>query len=336
MVMNFRRIPRVLSSQELIDLAFRRSTREARKLSSSMKAKKFKKIKKLEEKKVELASREARGYLDRIVDTTPSFDHMPEFYYSLVSLIVDVDRAKKSLGALKWASGKLYDLERKYRPKIRRAGEAKEAQGYRKEFFGRLASVLKQVGGELEYIKYMQKELKDIPVVKDEFTVVLAGAPNVGKSSLLKAITGAEPRIESYPFTTKQILLGYFKHGVQEFQLVDTPGILDRGLKDMNPLERQSVVALDSLADFVIFVFDPSGSCGYSLKEQGAIFRNIQKNFNWEISIALNKADIAAEEEMERAQAMFSGYRTFICSATQGEGIEELRKQIVQKSRGII
>ncbi len=40
-------------------------------------------------------------------------------------------------------------------------------------------------------------------------TIVIAGFPNVGKSTLLNQISGADPQIANYPFTTKGIQIGH-------------------------------------------------------------------------------------------------------------------------------
>lgn len=322
-----------MSSQELIDFAFGRSAKETRKLASQIKGNGVKRRRKLELKRVETASRESRSYIDKILKRTPSLDSLPPFYQQLVSLIIDVDKAKKSLGALKWASGKIHSLEKRYKAKIKFSSSLEETRKYRKEFFGRTASILKRIEGELEYIRLMKRKLKDIPVIKDEFTVVLAGAPNVGKSSLLRAITAASPKVESYPFTTTQILLGYFSSRFREFQLVDTPGMLDRPVDEMNPLEKQAVLALDYLADLILFVVDPSESCGFSISFQLEIFKNIEGNFSREICILFNKADISDDKRMSEIAGLFPGKKIFICSATEGTGIEEIKEEILQKTK---
>lgn len=69
--------------------------------------------------------------------------------------------------------------------------------------------------------KWLLLELK---VIAD---VGIIGLPNVGKSSLLKALTRANPKIANYPFTTLEPNLGVAKVGDKRIVLVDVPGVVE-------------------------------------------------------------------------------------------------------------
>ena len=57
--------------------------------------------------------------------------------------------------------------------------------------------------------------------------VGIIGYPNVGKSTLLAAASGAKPKIASYPFTTLEPSLGVIEVGLKSFTLAEIPGLVD-------------------------------------------------------------------------------------------------------------
>lgn len=69
--------------------------------------------------------------------------------------------------------------------------------------------------------KYLLLELK---VVAD---IGIVGLPNVGKSSILKALTNANPKIAGYPFTTLEPNLGVVTVHDKKLILVDVPGVIE-------------------------------------------------------------------------------------------------------------
>ncbi|MBI4450973.1 50S ribosome-binding GTPase, partial [Candidatus Woesearchaeota archaeon] len=75
-------------------------------------------------------------------------------------------------------------------------------------------------------------------------------------------------------------------------QFIDTPGLLDRPLEKRNAIERQAILALRHLAGLIIFVFDPTEACGYTLDEQHHLLRDIKQRFEKPIIAIANKADL--------------------------------------------
>ena len=114
----------------------------------------------------------------------------------------------------------------------------------------------------------IQKELRRIPVIELATpTVVLVGAPNVGKSSIVRAVSSGTPEVNNYPFTTRGVTIGHISdenRGLR-FQVMDTPGLLDRPEDERNEMERLTFASLAHLPTAVIFVIDASGLSGERL-----------------------------------------------------------------------
>ncbi|MEF8873459.1 MAG: GTPase, partial [Candidatus Thermoplasmatota archaeon] len=146
----------------------------------------------------------------------------------------------------------------------------------------------------------------------------VAGYPNVGKSELVSEISSGKPKIATYPFTTKEVGIGHFYLGYQKCQLLDTPGMLDRPREERNEIEMQAVKALESLADVIIFLYDPTETCGYPVKKQEKLCQEIKEDMS-EIDLieVENKMDIE-ESETERMKI----------SALKGHNLEGLKEKI--------
>ena len=164
--------------------------------------------------------------------------------------------------------------------------------------------------------------MKDFPNIEDIPTVVIAGYPNVGKSSLLRCISKAKPKIAQYPFTTKEIHVGHVerkdKHVLKRFQVIDTPGLLDRPLSKRNDIEKQAIAALTHLADVIVFMFDSSETCGYSIEDQKHLLLQMKKMFkDSHFIIVENKADFKKTSS-----------KNIKISCKNGEGIDLLLDQV--------
>ncbi len=198
-------------------------------------------------------------------------------------------------------------------------------------YFGRCASIVKSLKTNIQVLKEANQKLKEVPDVRVDIpTLVLAGFPNTGKTTLLKRLTGSKAQIASYPFTTKSLNLGYFKMKYREIQVMDTPGLLDRMDKEWNPIEKKARTALKYLATCVLFVVDPTPAAGYTLEQQHQLFENIKSQFPVRFLVVLNKTDLATPEMLEKANAVFG-----MDAVRDGEGVDSNMRDHVWRALGL-
>jgi len=101
-----------------------------------------------------------------------------------------------------------------------------------KEFTRRMAKLQEQQKLEIK----RRKGKKSIAVKKEGFQIVIIGFPNSGKSTLLKKLTNAEPKIAAYPFTTKKPEIGMLDFEGGKVQMVEVPALLENASEEQAEL----------------------------------------------------------------------------------------------------
>ncbi|MFB6133192.1 MAG: NOG1 family protein [Halanaeroarchaeum sp.] len=287
--MIFEGLPTTPTSSELTDQAFSRAARAGR-ARRGVEA---------QESMLQTASNVLSDNLENVVTAWPDFETVDPFYYELADALVDVDELRQHLSQVSWASRKTHDLGREYVGKLPH-DDVDLAIKIRKQGFARMGSVLDQIEEDLAAISEARDALKTLPDVRpDEPTVVVAGYPNVGKTAIVNALTNARNETAAYPFTTRGVAIGHFERDHVRYQLVDTPGLLDRPAEERNEIESQAVSALAHVADAVVYVYDASERCGYELTDQHALHREIAADFDVPVLTVCNKADRSTDVDAE-------------------------------------
>ena len=320
-------IPTIPTPDEILDKGFSRG-KKAADLLRTQKIPKHLKGKKIEERRVVTACQVIKDKLKSILDAVPEIEELHPFYQDYIDITVGVDSMKQSLGALNWAYGILAQLEREYSNKFKR-NPSERASSLQKEAYGRIASVVNKIEKDLDFLDFAKASLRNMPTIDfDATTIVIAGFPNVGKSTLLRQLSGADPQVANYPFTTKGIQIGHTERHWKSIQFIDTPGLLDRPVLDMNDIEMNAIVALEHLADAILFIFDGSETCGFHLENQYNLLKQIEKIFS-EIPIIylFNKMDIEQDEEYIN-QFIDNPENTLFISAMDGDGIDKINEKI--------
>ena len=280
--MIFEDLPTTPTAEELVDTAFSRAARAGGSKGGTA----------AQLSMLQTASNVLSDNLANVVTKWPDFDSIDPFYYELADAIVGaaeargtgdapsgVDELRKSLSEIQWASRKTKELGREYQRRASRT-DPDTARKLRKQAFARLADVVEEVGDDLVRVGAARNALRDLPDIRpDEPTIVVAGYPNVGKSTFVNAVTNARNEIAAYPFTTRGVYVGHLERDHIRYQIVDTPGLLDRPPAERNEIENQAASAITHLADCILFFVDPSGDCGYPRSSQLELRDSIRDEF---------------------------------------------------------
>jgi nucleolar GTP-binding protein len=256
----------------------------------------------------------------------PSLDKQSEFDRALIDAAVGCDDYRHHLSTIQWAADQSMNVARQNVRKLQRMVNIEMMHATRREAYGRISSIVDQVGRSLNWLNNARDVLRELPSIDpSEPCIVVAGAPNVGKSALIAALSSGEPEIASYPFTTKQLHVGHFTSRRRRYQMVDTPGLLDRPMEERNQIEMQAIVALEHIGSLVLYLMDPAEHGGTSMESQENLLREVASLLpQTPLLIVDGKADLL---KIDTGENPVSGH---ICvSATEGYGIEMLREEMV-------
>jgi GTP-binding protein len=171
----------------------------------------------------------------------------------------------------------------------------------------------------------------ELKVIAD---VGLLGLPNAGKSTLIRALSAARPKVADYPFTTLHPNLGVVYCGAERsFVMADIPGLIEGaaegaglGIQFLRHLQRTRLLL--HLVD--IHPIDPSAD---PVADARAIVAELRK-FNRRLAakprwLVLNKRDLLPDADAEQRAAEIVRrlrYRgpSFLISAATGKGTREL------------
>ncbi len=304
----------VRKPDEILDSAFRRANKV-----KAQKGERLPSAKQLSIGKIKTAAQYVAKELNSYIASFPSLDALPDFYRELIDVTIGLDELKHNLGGIDRCRKVTTSISSESVRKIKGMSEAGKVNSERAAAYGKISSALKKAGKNLDFLEDARKKMMELPGVDPEApTVVIAGFPNVGKSLLVASLSSAKPKVATYPFTTKGVSVGIFEERYTRYQVIDTPGLLDRPYERRNRIERQAVSALRHLASAIVFVLDPTETCGYTLEEQLKLLESVKKDFDVPIIEVENKLDLGKSD---------SG--RLKVSALSGKGIEGLRSGLV-------
>jgi len=184
----------------------------------------------------------------------------------------------------------------------------KSAEAFRKNIRTRY----KKLKQDLE--KKSRKKSKGKPgIKKEQLQAVLIGLTNSGKSSILKALTNAQPKIASYGFTTNEPEIGTLNYQRCNIQMIDLPPIssetFDKGILNN--------------ADTILIIIE-------KIHEIKPVLDLIKQNKKAKKIIVFNKIDLHNEDTKRKIKETLRSkkYNFSIISTKTDEGLEDLKEKI--------
>jgi len=161
----------------------------------------------------------------------------------------------------------------------------------------------------------------------------LVGYPNAGKSTLLRQISAARPRVAAYPFTTLHPIIGVMEFsGYRRATIADIPGLIEGAHRGLG-LGHEFLRHITRCRIF-LFVIDVAGSEGRNpvedlqqLRKELDLYDPLLSQRPW--FVIANKMDLpCAEENLSGVRKKFPKIDIVPISAAKGEGIEKLKEKL--------
>lgn len=163
----------------------------------------------------------------------------------------------------------------------------------------------------------------------------LVGYPNAGKSTLLRAISSAKPKVAAYPFTTLTPHIGVVElEEWRRFTVADIPGLIEGAHQNVGL--GHDFLRHITRCRILLFVLDMAGSEGRSPIEDLQSLRREVKLYDANLAerpwfIVANKMDLdASETELRFFKQRFASINVIPVSADRGNGIPELIQEIAK------
>ena len=163
----------------------------------------------------------------------------------------------------------------------------------------------------------------------------LVGYPNAGKSTLLRALSAARPKVAAYPFTTLHPIVGIVEFsGYRRATVADIPGLIEGAHRNVGL--GHDFLRHITRCRVLVFVVDIAGSEGRSpiadlqqLRKEIDLYDPMLSKRDW--FIVANKMDLPeAAENLEQLRKRFPKVDIIPISAAKREGIDALKDELAE------
>ena len=167
----------------------------------------------------------------------------------------------------------------------------------------------------------------------------LVGYPNAGKSTLLRKISAARPKVAAYPFTTLHPIVGVIEFpGYRRATVADIPGLIEGAHRGVG-LGHEFLRHI-TRCRVLIFVVDVAGSEGrnpvedlQNLRQEIDLYDPTLSSRAW--FVVANKMDLpGAKENLKALQERFPKLQILPTSAAKGDGIGDLKQALATRLTG--
>ncbi|XP_048495915.1 uncharacterized protein LOC104905217 isoform X2 [Beta vulgaris subsp. vulgaris] len=294
-------------------------------------------------KQLDALMKELAVPLRTYTENFPNKSHLHPYERSLIELTLGDGNYEEVLLKVNGLRKKVTSVGKEHASLCGKSLTKKEAEERLNEGMRRLEETFSRERKAVDDLLDIAKTLRAMPVVDLETpTLSLVGAPNVGKSSLVRILSTGKPEICNYPFTTRGILMGHIVVNYQRFQVTDTPGVLKRLDEARNNLEKLTLAVLTHLPTAVVYVHDLTGECGTSVSDQFTTYTEIKGRFSNHLWLdVVSKCDLLHEspssfitEDLATDNPDLSRYRMFgpegaiRVSVMNGLGLDELKQKV--------
>ena len=331
---NFKSIPIIPKVSDLIDSIL--SKTQSKTPTVTHPGYKITRIRKFYMRKVRFTEDSITEKLDSITKNFPKLDDIHPFYADMINILYDKDHYKLALGTVNTAKNICQKIASDYVKLLKYGDSLYRCKQLKVAALGRMMTTLKKLGASFNYLEEVRKHLSRFPSIDPtERTLILAGFPNVGKSSFMNKITYADSEVQAYHFTTQSLFVGHTYYKNIKWQVIDTPGILDRALEQRNIIEMQTITALAHLDACILYFVDVSENCGYSIAQQVSLFDSIRPLFkNKPLVIIANKTDLRKynelpEKDRKLIEEVAKEHQTYLIqmSNTTGNGVFDVKSK---------
>lgn len=190
-------------------------------------------------------------------------------------------------------------------------------------------SVENQLNQALDTIRSLLQEqiqsFRQGRILSEGLTVVLAGRPNAGKSSLLNALTSSERAIVTdVPGTTRDAIETWLDLDGLPVKLIDTAGVRDT----RDPIEKLGVERTRSVLETADLVFWLIAPPVHSLAEDRDLMAKMAVR---QLIPLVSKDDLEESRELQAAlKVLWPDQDILTCSAVTGEGLDRIRSLILE------